>query len=390
MIVVPLDDLARFAFVGCPSFRVRRAPEAGHILHDEQPQLIRPIQLAGFFRFDVNPGKVKPESLHQVNFVPHVLVGRIGEIPGRVKRLVQRAIQVNRLSVQRDPAVIPLPESGGADFSNAEICGDRVFLGGNRQPQFPLIQVRRFRTPQPGLRHLKREVDLILACDQRQFFRMLYGPVLKPQGELSRRSFLGYDAGRHFNLAVETRVELRILHVGLRPRFQPDRLPNAANLAVPLLAACLIVSVCILRANQDRILPLRVPTVRHFKLEIAISASVRSGMETVDPNVALIIHGPKMEENPRPGRFRPPDDGSPVPADAGFVVTNAGQRARPGKRHLDPFRKILCFSILPGRAGPYGDRLELERPGPVQIKPIRTLPIRPGMLRAWNCGRSGR
>ncbi|MNO70400.1 hypothetical protein D3C76_612800 [compost metagenome] len=113
-------------------------------------------------------------------------------------------------------------------------------------------------------------------------------------------------------------------------------------------------------------------------------------MDAVNPNVAPIIDGAKMEENPRPGRFRSPGDGPPVPTDARFVFADAGQRAGPGKRHLDPFRKVLCFSILPGRAGPFTDRLEPERPGSVQIEPIRPLPIRPGVLRARNRGRSRR
>ncbi|MNO70401.1 hypothetical protein D3C76_612810 [compost metagenome] len=203
VIVVPLDDLASFAFVSRSRRFAGFTPEAGHILHDEQAKLIRPIQLAGFFRLDVDPREVQPKRLHQENFVPHVLVGRIGEIAGGVKRLVQRTVQVNRLSVQRDPAVIPLPETGGADFANAEIRGDRVLPGSRRQSQLPFVQMRRFRAPQPGLCHLKRGMDRILAGGQRQFFRMLYGPVLKPQGERSRRSILGNDAGRHFYPAVE-------------------------------------------------------------------------------------------------------------------------------------------------------------------------------------------
>ena len=92
MIPVPLNHFQRLALIGGTRGLIRIAPEARHILHHQNPEFIRPIQLAGLLRLDMNPHEVQSKPFHQIDLVPHLRIRRVSEESRLVIGLVQRSI----------------------------------------------------------------------------------------------------------------------------------------------------------------------------------------------------------------------------------------------------------------------------------------------------------
>ena len=141
----------------------------------------------------------------------------------------------------------------------------------------------------------------------------------------------------HF--AVDTGHNLPILNVGLGPVFQPNRLPNALDLAVPLLAIQLRLLAVIFRAHLNDVFAF-APQSGDFHLKIGVAALVGSSMRPVDIDVRLVIDGAKAQEQ---AVFLLVGDRAAVPADAGDVLFHAGKRAYPGKGHGN--LAVVCAAV---------------------------------------------
>src|SRR5207249_5331556 len=88
----------------------------------QQPQPIRPVQLAWRLHLDVLAQPVQADLLGAQDLVAYEGVAREGVEPLRMERLVERELQVDRLVVERDVAVIGPGQVHDRDLAHSEIA----------------------------------------------------------------------------------------------------------------------------------------------------------------------------------------------------------------------------------------------------------------------------
>ena len=126
MVEIAGNHLIQFVFIGIAGLFVRFAPETRHIFHHEDAEPVHPVELARFFRFDVDARHIQPQALEPPCFGADIRLAGISEITLRVKSLIERAVEVDGLSVEQNPLEIASVHPRGADLAHAEIGADLV------------------------------------------------------------------------------------------------------------------------------------------------------------------------------------------------------------------------------------------------------------------------
>ena len=126
-------------------------------------------------------------------------------------------------------------------------------------------------------------------------------------------------------VAGQLRRDTEIGDVSLRALFEPDGLPDALNLAVALLAVGLRFAAVILGAYFNEVIA-GLPDAGYVQFKISVAALMTAGLGIVDENVRAVIDGAEAEKDAFAG-FK--TNCSAIPADAGDVLFDLGQRACP-------------------------------------------------------------
>lgn len=177
-------------------------------------------------------------------------------------------------------------------------------------------------------------------------------------------------------VAGDLRRDTEIGEISLRAFFKPDCLPDALNLAVTLLAVGLRFAAVILGTDFDKVVA-GLPGIGHIQFKIGIAALMTADMRVIDENVCAIIDSAKAEKDSFRG-FKVYD--LAIPADAGNVFFNFGERAGPSEGNDDAavvsragLRKKSFVSFLS-----FGEKHEI--PFAVQILPAAPLTFGTGKL----------
>lgn len=266
VVVVALDQPLQGgpAEFGGPALRVARVSV---LLPDQQPELVRPVEVAGVRRLDVAPEHVQPQLLRQADLLHQEGVVRRRPEADGVVILVQRSPDVERPAVQVD-AVLP-----GLHGAHAEVVLQPVHRGAPlQQHRLELVEVGVLGSPEHGLRDAYAHVRLAgcsgrpgrgIRCAVRPGHPHLHRPVAlrhvrrwnRPRRPAACGALAGQPGAGGRRLAAQgplgpgqdrPEVDLPACHVGggqhpIEPYgaagLQPDVLPDAADGAVPALLA---------------------------------------------------------------------------------------------------------------------------------------------------------
>ena len=207
---------------------------------------------------------------------------------------------------------------------------------------------------------------------------LLPAAVLEGEGECVARGRIRGQGDIHpHQRPVDVRGEMQRTDIILAPRLQIDRLPDAAGVAVALLAVEMGVAGGIVGLDQQ-LLGLAETDPGQFALEGRVPALVRTNLTAVQPGRRLPVGGSDHQEYALAlplsrDRYLPP-----VPRHVAFVL-HPGEFRPPGKWHRDaPVHRLErpASQSLGGRGA-----VEGERPVAVEVEPLGALEVRARMLR---------
>ena len=188
---------------------------------------------------------------------------------------------------------------------------------------------------------------------------------------------------RHVHLhagVVDVRGEVQGLDVIGAARLQIDGLPDAAGVAVALLAVEVGVAGRVVGLDHQR-LALAEAHVFQFTLERSISALVGAGLDAVEPGGRLPVGGADHQEDafafPRLGD----GDLASVPGDIALVL-HLGEFGAPGEWDQDTL--VQGGAALVGQGLLCGCGIEGEGPVAVEVEPVGALEVRTRVLRQGN------
>ena len=237
MVVVAPDHVLEAVPVLAEHRLGRRAPRARNVRHDEEPEPVRPVELARNLRLDVDAVAGESEPLRDEYLVLHELVGREGVEAFGMVALVEGELQVDRLVVESHVGISGPGHPADADLAHAEVGGDGILhaFAGQVQPDF--VEVWMLEVPQ--LRLLERNLELRRHLSRLELGDDGFRAVLRPEADGEREELLGGCAelhlGRHPGI-VDIRREAGGLDVCLAARLEVDGLPDSAHVAVALLS----------------------------------------------------------------------------------------------------------------------------------------------------------
>ena len=163
-----------------------------------------------------------------------------------------------------------------------------------------------------------------------------------------------------FDFVGDGTVELGLDEEGLdvrrRTGFHPDGLPDAACVAVALLAVSLASRANVGRGNGDDVVTFAVPDVRYVKLKLRVAAAVTAERLSIYCHFIGIVHRAEAEENLFACGI--PLNGAAVEAGAVLGFADAGERGAPRIGDFD--------------GGVVSGFVKREIPRPVEVQPFRT------------------
>ena len=342
------------------------APRAGDVRLDENAQLVRPVELPRHLDLDVHAVAVQAQLLREEDLVLHELVRRERIPPVRMVALVEAELQVDGLSVQRHVAVT-VRGLARADLAEAEIGLHRVVP----ERQLHVVKVRIVQRPETGLVELEESAERQLSRPDGT--RIALAGHFHPQHHVRLRR--SAERRRQLNPSrLDVRREGERIEVDVAARLEVDRLPDAAGVAVALLAVEIVSVLRHLRGRipdperkRLRLAPLH--EVGEFELERRVAARMGAEVLSVKGAGRRMVRRADDHED----AFAPPRGGHrhapAVVADVPFVL-DAGELAAPAERHHD-LTVVLA-------------RLEAEVPFAVQVHPLIALPVGTRMLRKRN------
>ena len=162
-------------------------------------------------------------------------------------------------------------------------------------------------------------------------------------------------------------------------RLEIHRLPDAARLSVPLLPLELERVRAVVDADRDALRRTVARARRELDGERNVPALVLADLGTVEPDGGAPIGCADDQVDAPSAPALGDGDGTSIPADL-RAVGHAGRRRAPRERHEDrPWRRKR--SAAPAGALPLVALVEGEVPAAVQVRPLGTLEVGPGMLR---------
>ena len=144
MVNVARHYLGQFRFVSSPGLGNRFAPEARYILHYQYAELVQPVELARLLRLYMYAHHIQAQPLEPPCLVAHRLIRRIREMALRIERLIERAVQVYRLTVEQYPLVSASIIVDRRDLAYSKVSADLIAAKAQRA----LIKIWRIGRPE--------------------------------------------------------------------------------------------------------------------------------------------------------------------------------------------------------------------------------------------------
>jgi hypothetical protein len=297
--------------------------------------------------------------------------------------LVERELDVHRLVVERDVAMVGAGEVDHRDLAHAEVrLHDVRRRPGAAHARLDLVEERVVQGPEPGLGDGDVELDAALAPRDLPFHRGHAASLERQaQREVLGRRFAQPGVHGHL-LRVDVGRELKVAEHGAPARLQVGRLPDAAGVAVALLALELERAVHVVHAEDQALRRARTRVRRQLELERRVAALVLAELLSVEPGGGVPVGGADDQEHAPSLPGRGDLDRARVPADL-RLVGDARQRGSPREGHGDGQRE-LRLPLRPGLGQPLVRRIEAERPGAVEVHPRRALEVGARVLRQRN------
>ena len=327
----------------------------------------------------------QPELLGNKYLVLHELVRREGVESLRVVALVERELEIDALAVERHVGV-SVRIIIDADLAETEIRGHLVVARIHRHfVEIGIVEI-------PDLRILYWYADVPLHFPDSESLADFRAAVLRFEGDRDIEGRFRRRAQRDADKDVvfaEARREIGLeahgLDIAVAAPFEIDRLPDAARVAVALLAVKPPVLVghgrrSVPHAQFDRRLPALLREWSQLDLERNVAALMPVDELPVHEDVGLPVARADNEEESRRLPVRRNLNLAPVPR-AIPLALHSRKRRGPSERHDDLLVELRrTRRRVDGRAL----RLEGEVPFAVKVHPLGALPVGTRMLRQRN------
>ena len=319
---------------------------------------------------------VKAEILRNLNLMLHEFIAREGVEALRMVTLIQAKLEIKRLVVECDIGIIGAREVCDADLALAEIAVHGIFVseGGGHLIKERVVQIPEMLVldgnGETGAflpSHIRGEIRL--ATDlERQFERFTFGCRC-------RKRHVDLHAG-----IVDIRGEMQAADVVRAARFQIDSLPDAAGVAVALLAIEMRIAGSIVGLDQQGLV-LAEANVFQLALERSIAALMAAGLLAVEPGGRLPVGGADHQEDALAFPCLGDGDLTSVPSYVALVL-HLGEFGAPGERDQDTL--VQGGATLVGQGLVRGCGIEGESPVAIEVEPFGALEIRTRMFRQRN------
>ena len=298
-VVVIAVHLSPQAFLPVPAgLGYGLAPEVGGVGHDQEAQLVGPVELAGDFHLDVDAIAVKAEALGNHYFLAHELVAREGVVAFRVVALVEAELEVDGLVVEGDIVEIGAREGHDADFALPEVGIDLVgyfFAGPQGRSYF--VEIGVVEAPEVLVLDLDYEACLVVAGHIGD--ELLLRPVLEFKGEhFAVRGRLGEIDGDAHIRGVNVRGEMDAADVIAAASLEIDGLPYAAGIAIALLTIEVGVVFCVVSLDEDSLGKAELHKVGELELEGSVASPVGAEFLAFENAGSLEVRSSYHEKNP--------------------------------------------------------------------------------------------
>ena len=337
---------------------------AGHVLPNQQAQLVAPVIPTGGLDLEVLAHAVKTMLLHRFDVPAQCLVGRRGVDAVRPESLVQRADLEDELAVEHraGDALLVLAQR---DLAHAKVAAHRIDdLVAGLQRHAQIIQMRRVGRPELGIRNRELEFLAGRAADLGDRF-----------AAFARHHF-------HFAVAFDGQTQTASIHirhhfqgcdVGFRHRLEPHGLPDAGGRRIHDWAGTQGLFATRLAAGIGRIEHLDLDFLRAIgfqrlgdvEAERVVSTPVAADFLAIDGDFRFPVHRAEVQQHtpaaPVFGNLETP-----------AVCHAVGVLHHSRKRRLDRIRnQDFCLRAV----------AELDVPEPVEVQPFLPDHLRPGIFR---------
>ena len=363
-----------------------RPPRARDVRHDEEAELVRPVELARHLHLDVHAVAGEREFLGDEDLVLHELVGGERVPPVRMVGLVERELEVDRLVVERHVGIVRAGQLAHAHLAHAEVGVDGVRHALAEEHAAHLVEIGVVEVPKAD--RLERNLDQRLRLSGRERRDGRFGAVRRLEDELHRERLLRGRAERHLGrhaAGVDVGREVDRVEVRLAAGLEVDGLPDAARVAVALLAVEAPVVARDLggdvpHAQRELLRLAPLDERRELELERRVAAGMLAELRVAEPAGRVVVARAHDEEHALPLPRGGHRDVAAVPADVRLVL-HAGRGRAPAERHEDALRefRVVCGEPLVLHADVR--LVGREPPAAVQVLPLGALPVRPRMLR---------
>ena len=199
----------------------------GHVLPDEQAELVGVVVPAGRLGFGVLAGAVEAHLLRDLDVVLQGVVGGRGVEAVGPPALVERAVEERDLAVELDAGDAGLVLAH-LDLAHAEVALHRVGVVA-REFDGQVVKVRRVGAPELGVGDL--DADLAAAGGGADLLAAVGDGHGHGHGHVAVAAL---DVGRDDDFAgVDVGGDLQAVDVGGRDGFEPNGLPDAGDGRVP-------------------------------------------------------------------------------------------------------------------------------------------------------------
>ena len=258
--------------------------------------------------------------------------------------LIKRELEVDRLVVERHVREVRAGYRAHADLPHAEVGVHGVRHAFAEQHAAHLVEIGVVEVPETHV--VKRDFDPRLRLTWGKGHDGGFRAVGRLEDNLRRKRLLRGRAERHLSehaAVVDVRREVDCLKVRLAARLEVNRLPDAARVAVALLAVETPVLAREVGGNipcTERDLLRLAPLDERCELELErrVAARMFAELRAVEPAGGIVVARADDEEHALSLPSGGHRDVAAVPADVRLVL-HAGRRRAPAKWHEDALRE---------------------------------------------------
>ena len=391
MVVVPPDGFGQIAHQ-VALLTIPQPVGAGQLAPHQQPQLVRPVQVAGILKLLMLARAVVAHGPGQLHIpAQRVVTGRGQQSVGPVA-LIQHQALVEHMVVQQHLAACHL------HLAHAEVGVHPVgHLAVHKGFDGQVIQLGVVGPP-----HVEALQPLVVPQKQlgshaavgEHAHALLRHHIALKGGRQAQAGISGQLVQGDFHLqaaALQAGGQAEIRRVIRSYALQPHALPDAGDGGVPaleglraeaLLAPGLVKVQPVLRANRHGIAASGLGQVGHVKAEGRIAALMAAQVLPVQPHIGPVVHRAEVQQAAG-GHVRRDGEGALIPHHIAVLpAVDAGKAALIAKGHMDAvggwqaaIPLVLLAHLVP---------VEGEAPRAVEGLPGGTNPVGTGVLGAQN------